>query len=144
MALQSPLAWKIIPEFASTSIARTIAFYTKTLHFIIGGSHTPDGSTEASFCSLFKGEKAAANIYFRLCDVEGLVASKAWIAMSLKALESFWEELERRIEVKVVEKIGNKEWGYRQFIVADPDGNELTFFAFLEGEGDEEEDIAEK
>jgi uncharacterized glyoxalase superfamily protein PhnB len=144
MALQSPQAWKVIPEFSSASIARTIAFYTTSLHFTIGGTHTPDGSTEASFCSLAKGEKAAANIYFRLCDVKDVTASKAWIAMSLKALELFWQELEASKEVKVVENIGDKEWGYRQFTIADPDGHELTFFAFLEGEEEEEDNNGKK
>lgn len=33
----------------------------------------------------------------------------------------------------IVEKLEDKEWGYRQFAVKDDDGNVLTSFKFLEG-----------
>jgi len=117
------------------SIARTIDFYCKELHFVVGGSHLPPNSTEATFCSLFKGEKAAANIYFRLSDVGNFRPSSAWIAMSLDALEGFWKELNGKKVVEVVEEIEDKDWGYRQFSTRDCDGNMLTFFCFLEVEG---------
>lgn len=134
MASASPQAWKIIPEFDSGSITRTIAFYTTHLHFLVGGSHIPPNTTEATFCSLYKGEKAAANIYFRLCNSKSFRLGRAWIAMSTDALEALWAEVKQKEEVKVVEDIDNKEWGYRQFIISDCDGNEITFFCFLDEE----------
>lgn len=142
MASLKAQAWKIIPEFQSLSVTRTITFYTTHLNFTIGGSHIPPSSTEPTFCSLFKGEKAAANIYFRLCNSEEFHPGAAWIAMGDEALEQFYVELKGKTEgeVEIVEEIGDQEWGYRQFTVKDCDGNKITFFRFLEGGnlGDEE------
>lgn len=33
----------------------------------------------------------------------------------------------------IIEKMEDKEWGYRQFTVRDGDGNRVVFFKFLEG-----------
>jgi hypothetical protein len=91
------------------------------------------------FCSLFKGEKAAANIYFRLCKQDELRSSSAWIAMSTDALMLFWKELKSKEVVEIVDGIDDMEWGYRRFSNKDCDGNLLTFSRFLKSE--EEDDI---
>ncbi|KAL5603097.1 hypothetical protein FOBRF1_010630 [Fusarium oxysporum] len=58
-------AWKIIPTFESKSIQRTLDFYVDFLGFELGGVKPEDGpSSDYTFCSIFAGDKAAANIYF--------------------------------------------------------------------------------
>jgi uncharacterized glyoxalase superfamily protein PhnB len=140
-------AWKIIPQFQSLSIPSTIHFYVYTLGFTIGGIHHPthpssSTNTEPTFCSLFIGNKAEANIYFSKCSPSEFHPRAAMIALGCEELDEFYAELRVKGEVKIVEKVADKEWGYRQFAVRDCDGNVITFFRLLEGEnpgGKEEE-----
>lgn len=103
-----------------------------------------------TFCSMYAGDKAAVNIYHFLVldeDDDKFVPGSVLIAMGgtggghegsddngrmLKRLDEYYEELVGRGRVEVTEAIGNKPWGYRQFGVKDGDGNQLTFFRFLE------------
>jgi uncharacterized glyoxalase superfamily protein PhnB len=76
------------------------------------------------------GPKAAANIYFFLKREP--VPSSAMIAMSSEGLEAYYERLKEEGQVRFTEDIADKEWGYRQFEVVDPDRNRLQFFRFLD------------
>ncbi|KAH6630669.1 Glyoxalase/Bleomycin resistance protein/Dihydroxybiphenyl dioxygenase [Chaetomium sp. MPI-SDFR-AT-0129] len=122
-------AWKIIPHFHSSNIQSTVHFYTNVLGFTIGGIHTDDQSGQATFCSLFAGDKAAANIYFS----SSVNPSSAWVALGTEELDEFYRVLKEGGVAEIVEELGDKEWGYRQFGIRDGDGNRLTFFKFLEG-----------
>ena len=126
-------AWKIIPQFQSRSIEKTVESYTKTLGFEFGGLHPDDdGSSPATFCSVAIGRKSDANIYF-FKSTDEFHPSGAHIALGTAELDEYWELLSARPEVDVLEKIEDKPWGYRQFTIRDVDGNKLTFFKFLEG-----------
>ncbi|EGO29398.1 hypothetical protein SERLADRAFT_457080 [Serpula lacrymans var. lacrymans S7.9] len=107
-------AWKIIPKFQSLSISATIDFYVKTLGFIIGGLHPSDDVSEATFCSIFIGKKAEANIYFSKCESDQFHPREAMIALGTKQLDEFYEELKGK-DVEIVEPIEDQEWGYRHF-----------------------------
>ena len=145
MALPEPAssvssAWKIIPQFQSRSINKTVRFYVEELGFILGGTHPDDdgegdksNAPEPTFCSLFAGHKAAANIYFNKCEPNEFQPREAMIALDTEGLDEFYGVLKARNTMKIVEPIEDKEWGYRQFSVADADGNILTFFKFLQG-----------
>ncbi|KAH6640421.1 Glyoxalase/Bleomycin resistance protein/Dihydroxybiphenyl dioxygenase [Chaetomium tenue] len=122
-------AWKIIPHFRSENIQATVDFYTQVLGFTVGGIHTDGQSGQQTFCSLYAGDKAAANIYFS----RDAVQSSAWIALGTTELDDFYRELKSHGNVEIIEEITDKEWGYRQFKIRDSDGNKLTFFKFLEG-----------
>lgn len=129
-------AWKIIPHFPSSSIRSTVQYYAEALHFKTGDpQYIRKGHSEPTFCSVAMGLKAEANIYFFLNDDNGpqLSPGKAMIAMTAEGLEDYYELLKKEGKVKFVEDIDNKEWGYRQFEIADEDGNRLQFFRFLEG-----------
>ena len=52
--------------------------------------------------------------------------------MSIDGLEEYYNLLKREGKVQFIEDIEDKEWGYRQFEIADEDGNRLQFFRFLE------------
>lgn len=132
MAHPTSSAWKIIPQFQSLSITRTLNFYTTELGFQTGGVH-PENSSNPTFCSLFVGPKAEANIYFRLREAGDFHAGSAWIALGTAELDTFYEKVKEEGRVTIVEKLEDKEWGYRQFAVKDDDGNVLTSFKFLEG-----------
>ncbi|KAK3291390.1 Glyoxalase/Bleomycin resistance protein/Dihydroxybiphenyl dioxygenase [Chaetomium fimeti] len=121
-------AWKIIPHFRSDNIQTTVDFYTRVLGFTVGGIHTDDQSGKQTFCSLYAGDKAAANIYFS----SAVTQSSAWIALGTAELDDFYQELKSHGNAEMVEDIADKEWGYRQFTIKDTDGNRLTFFKFLE------------
>jgi uncharacterized glyoxalase superfamily protein PhnB len=125
-------AWKIIPQFSSRSIDATAKFYAEELSFIVGGFY-PDEASEKTFCSVLIGKKAEANIYFHKCAPEEFHASKAMIALGTKQLDEFHNHLQARATVEIVHPIKDEVWGYRQFTIKDNDGNELTFFKFLEG-----------
>lgn len=133
--------FKIIPFFRSNNIDRTVAFYRDVLHFTVGGVHSETESTdsEATFASLFIGEKADANIYF----LPTVPASRAMIGMRLIGLENYYSrlkeegvlgEINAKVKGGMIGMMEDKPWGYRQFEVRDEDGNDLTFFAFLSGD----------
>jgi len=126
-------AWKIIPQFPSRSIKLTIKFYTEELKFELGGFHPDDGTSEPTFCSVFIGKKAEANIYFDKCAVDDFHPAKAMIALGTTQLDELYTCLQSRKTVNIVELIQDEPWGFRQFTIEDNDGNRLTFFKFLEG-----------
>ncbi|KAB8261315.1 pyridoxal phosphate-dependent transferase [Aspergillus pseudonomiae] len=126
-------AWKVIPIFQSTSISRTVQFYTEILGFELGGVKPEDGTSELTFCSIFMGTKAEANFYFSKASVEEFKVSEAMIALGTQELDEYYRYLKDREEVIIVEDIEDTPWGYRQFTMMDHDGNRLTFFKFLEG-----------
>jgi uncharacterized glyoxalase superfamily protein PhnB len=126
-------AWKIIPQFPSRSIQNTVKFYTEELNFQLGGLHPDDGTSEPTFCSIFIGKKAEANIYFEECALQDFHPAKAMIALGTAELDEFYTYLQSRRKVEIVEPIKDEEWGYRQFTIKDNDGTRLTFFKFLEG-----------
>ncbi|KAK2822981.1 hypothetical protein FQN49_007590 [Arthroderma sp. PD_2] len=154
MASASHSAWKIIPQFCSTSIPRTIKFYTESLYFTLGGTH-PDGDENSvpTFCSVAIGKKADANIYFfktklssstpsdqqvqeRTDDEDSeeiFHRSSTMIALGTTELDEYYNILSKEGKVKITTPIKDQPWGYRQFTLEDPDGNRLTFFKFLEG-----------
>lgn len=127
-------AWKIIPHFPSKSITSTIRFYKDVLHFKTGEAlFTRKGASEPTFCSVYIGTKAEANIYF-FClpdKKEQLSEGKAMIAMTEEGLEEYYQLLKREGKVTFVDDIEDKDWGYRQFEIVDEDGNRLQFFRFL-------------
>ena len=130
-------AWKIIPHLRSRDIEASVDYYSKVLGFTIGGVHGSDEAGKPTFCSLFAGKKAAANIYLSKPGAaeadKDWGAGSVWVALGTLELDAFYEELASGGLVEFVEMIENKEWGYRQFTIRDPDGNRLTFFKFLEG-----------
>ncbi|KAH8813240.1 glyoxalase family protein [Xylogone sp. PMI_703] len=141
-------AWKIIPQFPSASITRTVDFYSSKLHFTCEQPRTTYSSGAASeeeleptFCSVHIGSKSQANIYFIKApasaspspSVSTAAASNAMVALGTQQLDEYYAVLCEEGQVSIVEPIGDKPWGYRQFTIADPDGNRLTFFRFLEG-----------
>ena len=132
MAHPAASAWKIIPQFQSLSITRTIRFYTEELGFNLGGVHPGNSTSDATFCSVFIGSKAEANIYFVKCEPGDFHPRTAMIALGTNELDMFHVQLKSAGKVGFVEPLEDKAWGYRQFSVKDEDGNILTFFTFLE------------
>ncbi|KAL2200119.1 hypothetical protein P885DRAFT_27838 [Corynascus similis CBS 632.67] len=128
-------AWKIIPHFYSGNVRATVDYYSNVLGFTVGGVHT-DKSGLATFCSLYAGDKAAANIYFS----NAVSKSSAWIALGTTELDDFYRKLQSERLAEIVEELADKEWGYRQFTIRDVDGNTVTFFKFLEGGNPGKED----
>ncbi|KIL91296.1 hypothetical protein FAVG1_04910 [Fusarium avenaceum] len=127
-------AWKIIPTFESQSIQRTIEFYVDFLGFDLGGVKPENGPpSQYTFCSIFAGEKAAANLYFFKPDGRIANPGSAYIALGTEQLDVLYKVIKVQRKHAIKEEIEDKPWGYRQFAVQDPDGNTLTFFKFLEG-----------
>ena len=129
-------AWKIIPQFPSASIEKTVDFYSNNLYFEVGGVTTNAESGEAVFCSVFLGAKAEANIYFTknsggAGQAQGL--GSAMIALGTAQLDHYYDLLQDEGKVTILEPVEDKAWGFRQFTVEDPDCNKLVFFRFLEG-----------
>jgi uncharacterized glyoxalase superfamily protein PhnB len=133
-------AWGVIPHFQSRSIPSAITYYTSILHFDLGGTdssseHDPLTDPEPNMCSVYLGSGIkGANIYiFKRPAEELLRPSTIMIALGTEAVDAYYELLVREGRAKIVEEIGDKPWGYRQFTVQDPDGNQIQFFCFLDG-----------
>ncbi|KAF9878453.1 glyoxalase family protein [Colletotrichum karsti] len=129
-------AWKIIPALRSRDITATVKFYTEDLGFSLGGTQSDnedDPDARPYFCSIYTGDKAAANMYFFRCEPTEFVPGRAHIALGTAGLDDFHEFVIARGVAKVTEPIRDMPWGYRQFTIEDVDGNHLTFFKFLEG-----------
>ena len=127
-------ARKLIPHWPSKSILDTISFYRDVLHFKVGApQYLREGFAEPTFLSVCMGQHCAANIYFfrRPDGEEPLPPGKAMIAMSTEGLEEYYGMLRKEGKVKFVDDIEDKPWGYRQFEIADEDGNAIQFFRFL-------------
>jgi catechol 2,3-dioxygenase-like lactoylglutathione lyase family enzyme len=155
-------AWGVIPHFSCRSVPRTVQFYTQDLHFNLGGAYE-DNPDHGAMCSVFIGKGAMkGNIYLFQAPkapatepagtategptteepgggsqregVEGAFrTSRAAIALGTDAVDEYYDLLRREGRVEIVEHVEDKPWGYRQFMVRDPDGNEIQFFRFLEG-----------
>lgn len=155
--------WKIIPHWPSRSIPATVAFYTSVLGFTLGGTyvhadHPRAASGEPTFASLFAGDKAAANIYFFLTprgEGNELEVGRAMVALGTEEVDKLYEKLKDLEEERakaagekgqglgdeewaVVGSIEDKPWGNREFTLRDIDGNQLSFFCFLD-DGDKED-----
>lgn len=135
--MSSPItsAWKVIPVFESHSIAETLKFYVDILGFTLA-SVKPEDSTdpnEYTFCSIYAGDKAAANFYIFKSTGDGPISGAAYIALGTTQLDEMYEKLKERGDVEFLDDIQDQPWGYRQFTIKDPHGNKLTFFKFLEG-----------
>ncbi|KAL6913796.1 hypothetical protein ACHAPO_002248 [Fusarium lateritium] len=134
MAAPIGSAWKIIPTFQSQSIQKTIEFYVDFLGFELGGVKPEDGHpSEYTFCSVFAGDRAAANIYFFKSKDDSFKPSSAYIALGTEQLDIMYDTIKFQRSNVIQEAVQDQPWGYRQFAIKDPDGNTLTFFKFLEG-----------
>lgn len=127
-------AWKIIPGLSSRNIAATVKFYTEELGFDLGGVESND-TGRPYFCSIYTGDRAAANIYIvrHEGDAADFAPGRCHIALGTEGLDDFHAAVVARGNIEVVEAIWDTPWGYRQFAIKDLDGNRLTFFKFLEG-----------
>ncbi|KAF8857654.1 hypothetical protein BDZ45DRAFT_674559 [Acephala macrosclerotiorum] len=101
-------AWKIVPQFLSQPIDRTVHFYTKNLGLRAGGIHTLEGSLETTFCSLLVGKKAEAKIYFRTCDPGHLQPREALVAMGTKESDKFHELMKSQKSLDIFEALKDK------------------------------------
>lgn len=130
-------ARKFIAHWPSKSILDTIEYYRDVLHFKVGSAqYMREGYENPTFVSVCMGPHCAVNIYFfrRPEGEESLPPGRGMIAMSTEGLEEYYEMLRKEGKVKFVEDIEDKPWGYRQFEIADGDGNTIQFFRFLEDE----------
>lgn len=127
-------AWGCIPHFPSRSIPATVEYYTNVLHFMLGGVD-PEDSDEPNMCSVAIGIPAIrGNIYlFKTEPGPDFHPGTAMIAMGPEAVDQYYELLKRKGRAEIVDEIEDKPWGYRQFMIRDPDGNRIQFFRFLEG-----------
>lgn len=132
-------AWKIVAGLKARDIQATAKFYAEELHFTVSKPYQDSEASEPTFVSVSAGHKAAANLYYsKLGSCGGgsegsFPAGEAYIALGTEELDRFYNALVEMGHVRVVEEVEDKPWGYRQFTIADPDGNRLTFFRFLEG-----------
>ena len=130
-------AWGCIPHFQCRSIAVAIEYYTTALHFSFGGTHADsrDANAGPSMCSVFAGSGIrGANIYlFEVPRNAEIKPTRIMIALGTDAVDQYYALLMSEHKLKIVEPIADRPWGYRQFTVQDPDGNEIQFFRFLEG-----------
>ena len=114
----------------------TSQFYTEELHFTLGGLHHEAEGGPPTMCSVFVGDKAVVNIYHGLSADKDFTPGWVSIAMGKPQLEEYYGALAAAAaagRVEIMEPIGDRPWGYRQFSIKDGDGNKLTFFCFLEG-----------
>ena len=120
-------AHKIIPHLRCTDVQKTADFYTKDLHFELGGIHL-----DVPMVSVFMGAKAEANIYIFGIKDEEMKTGTVMVGLGRKELEEYHDLLVREGRVEIEEGLGDREWGFRQFDVEDLDGNRLQFWAFLD------------
>lgn len=114
--------YKIIPTLPVRDVPSSVRFYVDALGFTLGGQ-SGDG-----FASVFRGRAAEVNIYFRRYS-EQFTPAECFVFVDDP--DVLYIEYTGR-QVQVVESPQDKEWGYRQFTIADPDGHRLHLFRFLE------------
>ena len=127
-------SWGCIPHFQSRAIKRSVEYYTKILHFKLGGID-PEDSEEPNMCSVAVGGGIkGGNIYiFNRASEDPLHPATAMIALGTQAVDQYYDLLKSEGKADIADEIKDQPWGYRQFTVRDPDGNCIQFFRFLEG-----------
>lgn len=148
LGIPTSRAWKVIPFFRSSNILETVSFYKTTLDVRSGPLYPSE--SDPRFVSLSCGPQAAVNIYFQIYDptmADEQPKGRAMVALErLEDVASLHEHLirsglHRKGDVEglpsafrtrcYITEVEDMTWGYRQFTMWDIDGNELTFFSFL-------------
>ena len=117
---------KPIPMMRVKDVEASLKFYVDQVGFKTQGRQ--DG-----FASISLGEKAACNIYLFAAAEAKIVPSQTMI-MIVPTKECNVDTLAARLQtqgVKLAEPVENKEWGYRQFKVTDPDGEQAKAWQLM-------------
>ncbi|KAH8925298.1 hypothetical protein BT69DRAFT_1279825 [Atractiella rhizophila] len=138
----SNLFSKIIPRFAVSSLPRSVEWYKKAgfvIHF--------QSSTHAS---VSRGPKSACGIFLYVHELTRGDKEKLETGEVMVMIDGDWdgeqggdnsvdlvEELLEKSGIDITERVETRPWGFRQFLVTDPDGNRLIFFEHLKANADQ-------
>ena len=133
-----PMA-RLVPELGVASLDRSLAFYVGLLGFTVAFERREEkfACLDLGGAELMLEEAAGPGRRFRTAPLEypfgrginfqiEVVDVDALNARLLAAAHAFVVPLEQRWYRR-----GDREWGNRQFVIADPDGYLLRFFSGL-------------
>ena len=121
----------VIPTIRVREMAAGLAFYVDRLGFTLErGGPTDDNSAIARGDARMMIE-VAGDLYSHGYNeaIRRRLGTPSAMALYIEAPDL--DELHARLEasgVEIVDPIGDRPWGQREFTVADPDGNWLTFW----------------
>jgi uncharacterized glyoxalase superfamily protein PhnB len=129
--------WGVIPSIRVRDMAEALAFYRGTLEFTLDS-----GGDDESNSSLTRGDahvmiETAADHYGDEYNaaIRERLGTPSCIALYIEAsdLAAFYSRLEAA-GVRIVDPLGARPWGQKEFTVEDHEGNWLTFWKKLDAD----------
>jgi catechol 2,3-dioxygenase-like lactoylglutathione lyase family enzyme len=120
-AVATPEFQEISPVFPVTDVAAAVAFYRERLGFDLGWIWG-DPPTHANVC------RGTVSISFAF-DTSKAGTGEAYVGLS--GVDAYHADL--RARGVAVGELDDREYGMRDFALADPDGNRLVFGEFTGG-----------
>lgn len=107
---------RVAPCIAVTDIQRSILFYTK----VLGMKKVFENGTPVSFAILVRDE---AEIHLTL-DQEKVSTDRNLVHLMVSDAKALYDHLEKS-NVRIIKGIRDADYGLRQFVFADLDGNRI-------------------
>ncbi len=111
------------PVYPVSDVKASVAWYVETLGFELEFLNEPEGQP-AVYAVLFRDR-----LWIHLCRVsEGVQPASEYASAQLHVRDvNEHYELLRSRGARVLQEIGDRFWGARDFVIADPGGNQLWF-----------------
>jgi uncharacterized glyoxalase superfamily protein PhnB len=129
----------LVPAIRVTDMAAAIEFYRDRLGFTVERGGPEDGNVALSFGDARIMLDSVPTDYYSASYNDAIakrMGASAPTALYIESpdLDAYYERLEEG-GIEIVDPIADRPWGQREFTVADPHGNWLSFWRALdEGE----------
>jgi len=107
-----------VPVLPALNIAKTVAFYQKTLRF------RPIYVEANSYAIM---QRDSVEFHFWMCD-DKYIAENSGCRVHVSSIDSLHDEYQQKGIVHPQAPLTKKPWGTREFGILDLDGNLITFF----------------
>ena len=129
----------LVPAIRVTDMAAGIAFYRDRLGFTIERGGPEDGNVALSFGDARIMLDSVPTEFYSASYNEAItqrVGASSPTALYIEApdLDAYYERL-KSDGIEIVDPIADRPWGQREFTVADPQGNWLSFWRALDPDG---------
>jgi uncharacterized glyoxalase superfamily protein PhnB len=129
----------LVPAIRVPNMAAAIEFYRDRLGFTVERGSPEDGNVALSFGDARIMLDSVPTDYYSASYNEAIAkrigdAAPTAIYIESPELNAHYERLEKG-GIEIVDPIADRPWGQREFTVADPLGNWLSFWRALDADG---------
>jgi uncharacterized glyoxalase superfamily protein PhnB len=129
----------LVPAIRVPDLATAIEFYRDRLGFTLERGGPDDGNVALSFGDARVMLDGVPTDFYSPSYNEAIarrMGASSSMALYIEApdLDPYFERL-KKAEIAIVDPIADRSWGQREFTVADPYGNWLSFWRALDADG---------